>query len=56
MQPIIDTLIILSGIFLTLTFVLISKKHLSWYSVCCFFGFSVASFLFTIAKLVYALF
>lgn len=56
MQPIIDTLITLSGISLILTFIFINKKRWSWRFVCCFFGFSVASFLFTLFKLAYALF
>ena len=57
MQILIDTIIALSGIALILTFISIDKKpnKLSWYSTCVFFGLFVASFIFTIGKLIYEL-
>ena len=57
MQILIDTLIALSGIALILTFTLIDKKPntSAWYATCVFFGLFVASFIFTIGKLIYEL-
>ena len=57
MQALIDTLIAMSGISLILTFTLIDKKPntSAWYSTCVFFGLFVASFIFTVAKLIYEL-